>query len=78
MLSVSLPFFWHACSSVVSPPIDNRLAPYEVPILGEHRDFFKMILSPVICRLRHFECQDVDDSWRNFTYIPAKPHPRHN
>ena len=27
-----------------------------------------MVLSPVVRRLRRFECQSVDDSCRNFTY----------
>ena len=71
-------FFRHARSSVVSQRIDARLARYEAPVLGEHGDFLKMVLSPVVRRMHCFECQSVDDSCRNFTYIPAKPQPRHS
>ena len=78
-LSVRLSaFFWHGRSSVVSARINARFTRHEAPILGEHGDFLKMVLSPVVRRLRRFECQDVDNSCRNFTYIPAKPQPRHN
>ena len=62
MLSVCPHFFRHARSSVASPRIDARLARYAAPILGEHGDFFKMVLSSVVRRLRRFECQGVDDS----------------
>ena len=78
MLYVCPHFFRHARSSVVYARIDARLARYEAPVLGEHEDFFKMVLSPIVRRLRRFECQGVDDSCRNFTYIPAKPQPRHS
>ena len=37
---------------------------------------FKMFVIHVVRRRRRFECQGVDDL-RNFTYIPAKPQPRH-
>ena len=74
--SVCRHFFRHARSFAVSPRIYARLARYEAPVLGEHGDFLKMVLSPAVRRLRRFECQGVDDSLRNFTYIPAKPQPR--
>ena len=51
MLSVCPHFFRHARSSVVSLRIDTRLAQYEAPVLGEHGDFFKVLLSPVVRRL---------------------------
>ena len=38
--------------------IDIRLARNEAPILGEHVVLFK---KAVVRRLRHFECQGVDD-----------------
>ena len=31
-----------------------------------------MVLSPVVRRIRRFECQGVDDSCRNFSFIPEK------
>ena len=43
-----------------------------------HAVHFKMFLIRVVCHLRRFECQGVDDSCQNFTYIPAKLQPRHN
>ena len=66
--------FWHACSFAVSPRISAKFARYEAPILGEHGLDFKMV---VVRRLWRFQCQGVDDSCRNFIYIPAKPQPRH-
>ena len=77
-LSVCWHFFQHAHSSVASIWIDARLARYEAPVLGKRGDFFKMVLNPVVRRLLCFECQGVDDSCWNFTYIPAKLQPRHN
>ena len=38
---------------------------------------FQIVLIHVVHLLRRFECRGVDDSCRNFTYIPAKPQPRH-
>ena len=80
MLSVCLSVrtFWHARSSAVSSHINARLARNKAPVLGEQALHFKMVLIHVVRLLRRFECQGVDDSCRNFTYIPAKPQPRHN
>ena len=75
---LSVGTFWHARSSAVSPRNDVRLARNEAPVLGEQAVQFKMVLIHVVRHLRRFECQGVDDSCRNFTYIPAKPQPRHN
>ena len=57
--------------------ISVKLDQNEVPIFWEHKVFFKKVLTPAVRRLRRFERQGVDDSRRNFTYIPAKPQPRH-
>ena len=73
--------FWHARSFAVSPRIDSIFTRNEVPVLGvlgEHGVHFKMVLIHVVRCLWRFECQGVDNSCRNFTYIPAKPQPRHN
>ena len=75
---LSVGTFWHAQSSTVSPHIDTKLARNEAPILREKAVHFKMVLIHVVRRLRRFESQGVDDSCRNFTYILAKPQPRHN
>ena len=70
--------FWHAHSFAVSPRIYARFVRSEAAVLGEHGDFLKMVLTPFVRLLRSLECQGVEDSSRNFTYIPAKPQPRHN
>ena len=75
---LSVGTFWHARSSAVSPRTYARFARNEAPVLGEYAVLFKMFVIHVVRRRRRFECQGVDDSCRNFTYIPAKPQPRHN
>ena len=75
---LSVGTFWHARSSAVSPRNDVRLARNEAPVLEEQAVHFKMVLIHVVRHLRRFECQGVDDSCRNFTYIPAKPQSRHD
>ena len=59
--------------STVDARINVKLDRNEAPVLGEHQ-----VLTPTVRRLRRFECYGVDDSCQNFTYIPAKPKPRHN
>ena len=75
---LSVGTFWHARSFAVSPCISAKVARNEAPVLGEHGVHFKMALIHVVRRLRRFECQGVDNSCQNITYIPAKPQPRHN
>ena len=65
-----VPWFLH-----VSTP---KFVLNEAPVFGQHGVHFKMVLIHVVRRLQHFECQGVDDSCRNFTYIPAKLQPRHD
>ena len=50
----------------------SNLIEIKRPSSGNTKFVFKR--SVVRC-LRRFECQGVDDSCRNFTYIPAKPQP---
>ena len=45
------------------------------PSSGNTKFGFQKVLIPAVRRLRRFECQGVDDSCRNFTYIPANRSP---
>ena len=55
--------------------IHVKLAQNEAPVFWEHKVCFYNILTPAVRHLRRFECQGVDDSCQNFTYIPANRSP---
>ena len=55
----------------VDARIHVKLARNEAPVFWEHEVCFYNVLTPAVRHLRRFECQGVDDSCRNFTYIPA-------
>ena len=57
--------------------IHVKLARNEAPVFWEHEVCFYNVLTPAVHHLRRFECQGarVDDSCRNFTYIPANCSP---
>ena len=59
----------------VDARIHVKLARNEAPVFWEHEVCFYNILTPAVRHLRRFECQGVDDSCRNFTYIPANRSP---
>ena len=59
----------------VDARIHVKLARNEVPVFWEHEVCFYNVLTPAVRHLRRFECQGVDDSCRNFTYIPANRSP---
>ena len=55
--------------------IHVKLARNEAPVFWEHEVCFYNVLTPAVRHLRRFECQGVDDSCQNFTYIPANRGP---
>ena len=55
--------------------IHVKLVQNEAPVFWEHEVCFYNVLTPGVRHLRRFECQGVDDSCRNFTYIPANRSP---
>ena len=59
----------------VDARIHVKLARNEAPVFWEHEVYFYNVLTPAVRHLRRFECQGVDDSCRNFTYIPANHSP---
>ena len=59
----------------VDARIHVKLARNEAPVFWEHEVCFYNVLTPAVRHLRRFECQGVDDSCRNFTYIPANRSP---
>ena len=59
----------------VDARIHVKLTRNEVPVFWEHEVCFYNVLTPAVRHLRRFECQGVDDSCQNFTYIPANRSP---
>ena len=59
----------------VDARIHVKLARNEAPVFWEHEVCFYNVLTSAVRHLRRFECQGVDDSCRNFTYIPANRSP---
>ena len=59
----------------VDARIHVKLARNEAPVFWEHEVCFYNVLTPAVRHLRRVECQDVDDSCRNFTYIPTNRSP---
>ena len=59
----------------VDAMIHVKLARNEAPVFWEHEVCFYNVLNPAVRHLRRFECQGVDDSCLNFTYIPANRNP---
>ena len=59
----------------VDARIHVKLARNEAPVFWEHEVCFYNVLTPAVRHLRRFECQGVDDSCQNFTYIPANRSP---
>ena len=59
----------------VDAKIHVKLARNEAPVFWEHEVCFYNVLTPAVRHLRRFECQGVDNSCRNFTYIPANCSP---
>ena len=59
----------------VDARIHVKLARNEAPIFWEHEVCVYNVLTPAVRHLRRFECQGVNDSCRNFTYIPANRSP---
>ena len=69
----------HALSCVVSTRIDARFARNKAPpVFGDQGVRFKNVLIAVICRLRRFERQGVDDFLLNLKQHSCKPQPRRN
>ena len=62
----------------VSQCINSGIVRNECHVFWHLQVCFRNFLTTAVRHLRCFECQGVDDSCRNFTYIPAKPQPRHN
>ena len=59
----------------VDARIHVKLARNEAPVFWEHEFCFYNVLTPAVRHLQRFECQGVDDSCQNFTYIPANRSP---
>ena len=59
----------------VDARIHVKLARNEAAVFWEHEVCFYNVLTPAVRHLRRFECQGVDDSCQNFTYIPANRSP---
>ena len=68
----------HAHDFAISPRINSGFARNESHVFWHQLVCFEKFLTAAVCRRRCFECQGVDDFCGNFTYIPAKPQPRHN
>ena len=59
----------------VDARIHVKFARNEAPVFWEHGVCFYNVLTPAVHHIRRFECQGVDDSCQNFTYIPANRSP---
>ena len=73
----SVRIFWSSGSSPWMQGSMSNLLKMKRPSSGNTKFVFILlnVLTPAVRHLRRFECQGVDDSCQNFTYIPANRSP---